>query len=243
MAPKSSVRSESKSTGWRITLGSAIFSTVLGLSNPVAALPSIGVSHGETLQYQEKYEPAGITADRLVIKVNDALFSGFQVRNKILELTFTGQITVESLKNMFEFHSKNEGFNISLAALARCIKEVPVSLSLIAPRLTAIPSIRIAKQEILKETINRLAGVVGTERFYAKITGVLCQRSAEFGFFRDGYAVPDGSKEDLTLRGKYKTHVINPGIAEVFGAFTQVESAIDTVKEGNKLKARYIMER
>ncbi len=252
VAPKSTVRRESKSSGWRITLGSAIFSAVLGMNNPINALPSIGVMHSENVSYQERYEPVGLSADQLIIKVNDALFSGFQVRSKILEPTSTGQVTVESLRNMFESHSKNESFNTCLAALASCIKEVPVSPSFIDPRLTALPSIRIAKQEILEETIDRLAGVVGTERFYAKITGVLYQRSAEFGLFRDSYAVPTGSeniegaqrfKEDITLRSKHKTHVINPGIAEVFGAFTQVESAINTIKEVNKLKAHYVMER
>ena len=106
------------------------------------------------------------------------MFSGSQIRSKVVEMIVTGDLTIESLRDILKEENSNSAINGSLAAVFSSVHKIDNRATL-DPKLGAIPTLRIADEEEITEKVNTLAELVGEEKFYLKVGGLLYQRGAD----------------------------------------------------------------
>lgn len=130
----------------------------------VSGLPSLNVHEASGHTEQRTNSPTTINVDQLFVRVNHAVFSGTQIRAKLVDAIIKGSLTIESVLDTFR--STHSGLDLSTTG-----------------------DVRIADQEKVKEKINAIANLVGTQQFYLQVGQTLLTRSAEYGLRPDGTVV------------------------------------------------------
>ena len=74
------------------------------------------------------------------------MFSGSQIRSKVVEMIATGDLTIESLHDILKEENSNSAINGSLAAVFSNVHKIEDRATL-DPKLGAIPTLRIADEE------------------------------------------------------------------------------------------------
>ena len=103
-------------------------------------------------------------------------------------------MTIESLRDILKEENSNSAINGSLAAVFSSVHKIEDRATL-DPKLGAIPTLRIADEEEITEKVNTLAELVGEEKFYLKVGGVLYQRGADVGLKPDGLVTKSESEK------------------------------------------------
>ncbi len=130
------------------------------------SLPTLSVHESSGHTEQTTHTPTTVTVDKLFLRVNNAVFSGTQIRAKLVDAIIKGSLTIESVLDTFRSTHKSLDFSTS-------------------------GDFRIEDQEKVKDKINAIASLVGTQQFYLQVGQTLLTRSAEYGFR------PDGSVADV----------------------------------------------
>ncbi|MDR2067389.1 MAG: hypothetical protein LBP41_00140, partial [Holosporaceae bacterium] len=113
---------------------------------------------------------------------------------------------------------------------------VPGSDGFMHPAFSAVPTIRIADEEAMSRKIHEVAEMVGIERFYLTVGGLLHKKSAMVGLKPDGVVVRSDAEriqagrileEKVREAESHKRTVINPSIAE----FTAMMGQIDELQQ------------
>jgi hypothetical protein len=130
----------------------------------VSGLPSLNVHEASGHTEQRTNSPTTINVDQLFVRVNHAVFSGTQIRAKLVDAIIKGSLTIESVLDTFR--STHSGLDLSTTG-----------------------DVRIADQEKVKRKINAIANLVGTQQFYLQVGQTLLTRSAEYGLRPDGTVV------------------------------------------------------
>jgi len=241
-APKHTIDTHTETSGYSISLSpAALLSAYLNpaLLTITACLPNVSVVNQSGTSSQTTHTPMTMNANDLFIRCNDAVFSGSTIHAKTLEALITGDLTIESLADMFQSESTNSNFGIALSGIASLMQTIPsdVSGTFQDPRLKAIPSIRIADEEVLSLKVRQLASLVGTERFYLTVGKTLYKKSAEVGLKPDGVVTRTADEriqagrvleEKVQEIESHKRSVFNPSIAEFV-------SMMSNIAELNKL--------
>lgn len=182
----------SNTEGFSVMFGFTPFMPLI-LANPgigmaAGMLPMVDIQNSEGERFAKTYIPSTLTADRLVIRADDVVYSGSQIRAKIVDAIITGSLTIESLKGVFKEHSSSKGFGTCLSSVFNTVSGQTSGLS----ALSGFPSIRIAKRDLIEENLDALASFVGEEEFYLKVGGDLINRGAVVGLVPDGKLVSNG---------------------------------------------------
>ena len=159
------------------------------------------------------------------------MFSGSQIRSKSIEMIVSGDLTIESLRDTFMAEGSSSAISGSLAAVFSSIHKID-SRAVLDPRLSTIPTLRIADELEITEKVNQLAQLIGTEKFYLKVAGLLYKKGAEAGLKPDGILTKTDQEKIEALRilsenipeiHVSKKSVINPSIGELVACMTQVD--------------------
>jgi hypothetical protein len=140
--------------------GGGVSTNLLTLS----ALPTVSVHESAGHTEQKTHTPTTINVDQLFVRVNHAVFSGTQIQAKIVDAIIKGSLTLESVLDTFR--SSHSSLDLS-----------------------TIGDVRVADREVVKEKVNQIANLVGTQQFYLQVGETLLTRSAEYGLKPDGAVV------------------------------------------------------
>ena len=159
------------------------------------------------------------------------MFSGSQIRSKVVEMIVRGDLTIESLRDILKEENSNSAINGSLAAVFSSVHKIDNRATL-DPKLGAIPTLRIADEEEIIEKVNTLAELVGEEKFYLKVGGLLYQRGADVGLKPDGLVTKSESEKieaerilnaNIPEKHSHKRKVINPTVGELVACMGQID--------------------
>jgi hypothetical protein len=220
ISPRATVEQHSRSSGWAISFSPLI---LLNLALPatalswVASLPTLSFQNASSDGHWESVLPSQFRANELFIRCDNAVFSGSQVEAKLLELMVTGQIRIEALTDLFQGHSRQRNFALSLSAAFGAIQSIPRAERLpIDSGLSAVPQFSIAREDELLERVHQAAALVGHEQFLLQVGKLLHTR---------GVLIPDGHvqlaegaqrvDEPVPERQEHHRHVFNPCISEL----------------------------
>jgi hypothetical protein len=98
--------------------------------------------------------------------------------------------------------------------------------------VAAVPTIRIADEEAMSRKIHEVAQMVGTERFYLTVGGLLHKKGATVGLKPDGVVVRNDAErinagkileEKVQESESHKRTVINPAVAEFVAMMGQID--------------------
>ena len=103
-------------------------------------------------------------------------------------------MTIESLRDILKEENSNSAINGSLAAVFSSVHKIDNRATL-DPKLGSIPTLRIADEDEITEKVNTLAELVGEEKFYLKVGGLLYQRGADVGLKPDGLVTKSESEK------------------------------------------------
>ena len=153
-------------------------------------------------------------------------------------------MTIESLRDILKEENSNSAINGSLAAVFSSVHKIDNRATL-DPKLGAIPTLRIADEEEIIEKVNTLAELVGEEKFYLKVGGLLYQRGADVGLKPDGLVTKSESEKieaerilnaNIPETHSHKRKVINPTVGELVACMGQID-------EFKQIRAQFITER
>jgi hypothetical protein len=202
------------------------------LSAKLACLPNVAVHDSDGRSRAETHAPTIMNCNDLFIRCDNAVFSGSTIHAKTLEMIVSGDLTIETLTDLFRSESSSRDFGVCLGAIASLTQDVKFDGRFVDPRLGAIPTIRIADEEHLSRKVQELAKLVGTEKFYLTVGGTLYKKGAVVGLRPDGVVVrSDAEKisagrvleEKVREVDQHKRRVINPAIGEFVAMMGQVD--------------------
>ncbi|MDR2598241.1 MAG: hemagglutinin repeat-containing protein [Holosporales bacterium] len=234
-APKYTGSQESETSGWSVSLNPAALlgaGLMPGAATAIGALPSVSVVERDGTTSTTRHLPMQFEADELFVRCNDAVFSGSTIRAKMIDMIVAGDMTVETLLNTFRAESSNTQVSGSIAAIFGAVKGVKLDRSLDAS-LAPIPAFRIAEEEVIKDKINTVASIVGTEKFYLKVGELLYNKC---GMISDGVVAGRRVDEPVRERNEHNRTVINPSVGEFVACMAQVE-------EFNEIRQQYMTQR
>ena len=246
-APKYEATQTTETEGFSVSLSpAALLSAAIapGIASNLACLPSVSVSESEEHIERTAYLPMKFNANRLFVQCDNAVFSGSQIRAKVIEMIVMGDLTIESLRDSFKSESNSDTINESLAALFSSVHKVD-NRAILDPKLGAVPTLRIADEEEITEKVNTLAELIGEEKFYLKVGGLLYQKGSEIGLKPDGLVTKTESekieaekilKANIPETHIHKRHVINPTVGELVACMGQID-------EFKQVRAQFITER
>jgi hypothetical protein len=104
----------------------------------------------------------------------------------------------------------------------------------IDPRLGAVPTIRIADEERLTDSIDRAAALIGKDVFYLKVGELLYNKG---GMISDGAIAGRRVDEAVPTRDEKHKRVINPMVGELVSMMGQVEEFKEIRDEVRKIEA------
>jgi hypothetical protein len=219
---------------WHISLVPTAF--IPGLGTGMAALmPTISVASGSGTAKTQVYDPMTLSANKLIIRCNDAVFRGTTIRGKVVDMIINNDMAVESLVNMFQSTERNDSFNVSLSALSSLASEVKALTW--DQKLAAVPSIRQEKIEELHRSVDTVAQVVGMEEFYLKVGGTLYTKRAEIGLRPDGFVSKNAAERiEVNRRIEEELREINFRSRQVFNTAAVSEFG-NMVGKINQLRA------
>lgn len=125
-----------------------------------------------------------------MIRCNDAIFSGTQIRSKVVDAIVNGKLTVECLTNLFERRTKNTDIEIDINSLYNSVLNDKTPETLFE-KLHLLTTIRVANQKVIEKKVDALAQIIGIEYFYIKVAEFfyshpdLIELRGEFNFFID----------------------------------------------------------
>jgi hypothetical protein len=240
-APKHEISQKTETSGWSISLSPAALLTAglafvtpvgIGLTETLGCLPNVAVHDSDGNASSTTYAQQVLTAGDLFVRCDNAVFSGSTIHAKTLEMIVSGDLTVETLANTFHSESSSRDFGLCLGAIASLTQDVKVDNRFVDPRLGAVPTIRIADEEALSVKVQQLAKIVGTERFYLTVGGLLHKKSAEVGLKPDGVVVRNDAEriqagrvleEKVREVESHSRRVINPAVGEFVAMMSQVD--------------------
>ena len=216
-----------------------------GVGSTLACLPGVGLSKSDGHAESTANIPMQFNANKLFIQCDNAVFSAAQIRAKAIEMIVTGDLTIESLRDTFKSESNSSEINGSLAAVFSTVHGSTNYRSTIDPKLGIIPHLRVAEEEEITKKVNALAGIVGTEKFYLKVGGLLYKKGADVGLKPDGLVA--NSKEEQIEANRilsetvpsehhHKRKVINPSLGELVAATGQID-------EFRSIRAQFMTQR
>lgn len=233
-APEHTVEQEAKTRGWSVSLSPAavLGASLGGISPAVGFLPNVAVQKADSKFKQRSPQPMVLTCDDLFIRCDDVVFSGSKIRSRLLEMIVTGDLKIETLLGEFLSESNSSAISASLGALYGAVKNIDSAPSLRDPRLGAVPRMRFASEEQLLRKVSALAELVGTEKFYLKVGGLLHKVGATVGLKPDGVVVRSEAEkieagrvleEKIQECERHKKHVFNPAVGEFFAMMSQID--------------------
>jgi hypothetical protein len=215
----------------------------------LACLPNVSVQQSDGSSSSTTHIPQVLTADDLFIHCNNAVFSGSKIHARLMEAIVDGSLTIETLTDEFRSDSHSTAIGGSLAAISGMLMDVkpdrlyapqpssvPRSDGFMHPAFSAVPTMRIADEEAMSRKIREVAEMVGTERFYLTVGGLLHKKGATVGLRPDGVVVRDDAEkitagrileEKVREAESHRRSVINPSIAE----FTAMMGQIDELQQ------------
>ncbi|KAH0790225.1 hypothetical protein GPJ56_005798 [Histomonas meleagridis] len=231
-SPKHTIEQSSKTKGFNISLSPIAFIEAC-ISPTIGTLPNISVFESEVSFDQTNHSNMIIEAGDLFIRCNDAIFRGSTIRANVIEMLVSGNLTIETIKDLFKSESNNTQISSSLSSINSLIQGVKVDNSILNPKLGVVPTIRIADEECLQERINKVSQLIGIEKFYLKVGELLYNKGA---IISDG--VISGKRIDEKVDEKTEKHqkVINPCIGELV-------TMIGQVNEFKEVQQKYITQR
>ena len=203
-----------------------------GVGSTLACLPGVGLSKSDGHAESTANIPMQFNANKLFIQCDNAVFSAAQIRAKAIEMIVTGDLTIESLRDTFKSESNSSEINGSLAAVFSTVHGSTNYRSTIDPKLGIIPHLRVAEEEEITKKVNALAGIVGTEKFYLKVGGLLYKKGADVGLKPDGLVTNSKAEqieaerilsETVPSEHHHKRKVINPSLGELVAAMGQID--------------------
>ncbi|MDR1432946.1 MAG: hypothetical protein LBI61_01215 [Puniceicoccales bacterium] len=235
-APKHSVSQSESVEGWSVSFSPAAILGALVLpvtaSTVMAALPTVAVQSGERDGTSVKTMPMKLSASAIFIRCNDAVFSGSQISAKAVDAIVSGKLTVQSIGNLFSSHGKQSVVGVSLSALAGMVHDVSIDRSIMDHSLGAVPTIRIANREEVSKQVDKVADLVGSEKFFLKVGELLYNSGAEIGLRPDGTVTRSGEEkieagkvlnERIKEVHRQSESVINPAIGEIVAMIGQID--------------------
>jgi hypothetical protein len=233
-APVHKIEERRKSSGWRVSFGAGgVLAAFLCGAPFVAALPLVSVSEESSFTQSETVKPATLTADNLFINVGNAVYSGGQIKAKALKAIARGNVTIETMTDLFKTESHRTDVGVSLAGLFSAFTNVPAPGAFLggATALSAVPSMCFASEKVVSEKFDQAAKVVGLKDFYMKVGGLLHTKSAETGLTPDAYITSSEKEhieagrilnENVHTEHKEDHTVFNPCLAELLTLESQV---------------------
>jgi hypothetical protein len=177
-----------------------------------------------------------LRADDLFIRCGNAVFSGSKIHARLMEAIVNGSLTIETLTDEFRSDSHFTAIGGSLAAISGMLRDVkvdrlyapqassvPGSDGVVSPAFSAVPTMRIADEEAMSRKIREVAQMVGTERFYLTVGGLLHKKGAMVGLKPDGIVVRNDAEriqagrvleEKIHEAESHRRSIINPSVAE-----------------------------
>ncbi len=231
-APKHEVKQEVKTSGYSITFSPDSFLTAcFSPQAMVGAMPNVSVIEMESRSQLSENIAQVINADDLFVRCDDAVFSGSQIRARLIDAIVTNDLTIEDLRNEFRSESHDQSIGVELSGIASMIHNVDLGIGFGDPRLKAIPRIRFAEEHELSRRVQHLASLVGTEKFYLTVGKLLYKKSAEVGLRPDGVVVKSDAEkisagkileEKLSETQEHDRRVVNPCVAEFISMMSEV---------------------
>jgi hypothetical protein len=240
-APKHEITSKTETRGWSISLSpAALLSAALAFTTPagigaaegLACLPNIAVHESDGSSSSTTHAPQMLNAGDLYVRCDNAVFRGSTIHAKTLEMLVSGDLTVETLANEFRSESNSRDISACLGAIAGLTQEVALDHRFLDPSLSAVPAIRIAEEEALSVKVQELAKIVGEDRFYLTVGGLLYKKGAEVGLKPDGVVARNDAEkitagqvleEKVREVESHKRTVINPSISEFMAMMNQID--------------------
>lgn len=229
------VKQNIETNGWSISFSPVnIIQSIASCGlTPTAFLPSIGIQDFEMMSNCSQVVPMTLEANELYIRCNNAVFKGSKIRSRLLDMIVTGDLTIESLIDEFKSESHNSSFNMNLSALANLATSNAPFKGLDDQRLGAIPGLSISDEKRLSKKVNKIAQLVGEEKFYLKVGNILYNKGALIGLTPDGVAFKNRSmneqieankivNETISQYNSYSKKVINPSLNEFFSMMSQI---------------------
>ncbi len=236
-APKHTIDQYVRTSGWSLSFSpTALLSSIIApmstLPTILSVMPAVGIQSGHGSEQTEENLPMRLSANEIIIRCDDALFSGAQIKAALVNAVVQGTLTLESLTNLFDSTGKHNAVNAGLSAMFSAVTNVTIDRSVFDHTLSAVPNIRVADDSVLSEKIDTVAQLVGTERFYLKVGELLYTNRTEIGL-RPGGTVIKPEDEQIIADKKQETiihetndekhRVINPSFGEIFALKGQVD--------------------
>jgi hypothetical protein len=247
-APKHTVTQTQETTSWSVSLSpAALLGAYLapGLPTALGCLPNVAVQQSDGTSSSTTHAPTILRADDLSIHCDNAVFSGSKIHARLMEAIVDGSLTIETLTDEFRSDSHSTAIGGSLAAISGMLRDVkvdplyapqtssvPGSDGFIHPAFSAVPTLRIADEEAMSQKIREVARMVGTERFYLTVGGLLHKKGAMVGLKPDGVVVRSNAErinagrileEKVREAESHKRTVINPAIGEFVAMMSQID--------------------
>jgi hypothetical protein len=253
-APKHAVIQTTETHGWSVSLSpAALLGAALAFATPggigameaLSCLPNVAVHESGGSSSSTAHVPAILKADDLFIRCDNAVFSGAKIHSRLMEAIVTGDLTVESLADEFRSESHSTDIGISLAAIGGLVQDVkidrlyvpqtssvPGSDGFIHPAFSAVPTMRFADEDAMSLKVLEVAQMVGQERFYLTVGGLLHKKGATVGLKPDGVVVRNDAErisagrtleERVHEAESHHRTVINPAIGEFVAMMNQVD--------------------
>jgi adhesin HecA-like repeat protein len=147
-------------------------------------IPSVSFQQTNHSVAQSTHRNTHIDANQVFIRVNDLLFSGVNLKAKLIDAVVRNQLTIQSVADWFHEELDGVGFTFD--------------------GIDTLPDFRYERREKKQAKINEIANIVGTQQFYLKVGQHLIARSAEFGL------QPDGTKVTHLKTIDGKTYYLRP---------------------------------
>jgi hypothetical protein len=237
-ASQHSVEQRVDTKGWSISFSpaailGALVANATMIPTALSILPSPSVQKSTQATQSAHSAPMVLHANELFLRCNDAVFSGSNIRAAVVHAIVGGNLTVESLTDLFDSAGKQGNIGASLSALAGLVSEVKLERAVMDHGLGAIPNIRIANQGAVEKKLDEIAQFIGTEKFYLKVGELLYSKGAEIGLRPDGLVTKSDDeridagrilREQAQEVHRRRERVINPAIGEFVAMMSQVDA-------------------
>lgn len=197
-----------------------------------AILPNISVNKcGQNIFSSTPYSMI-LNCDDLFIQCDDVIFSGSKIHSRLLEMIVTGNLTIETLTNEFHADTHSAEIGASLATIYAEVNKINSASDLDNLKIGSFPNMRFANESDLSRKISALAELVGKEKFYLTVGGLLYIKGATIGLDPDGVVIHDDAEkinarkileEKVEEAEHHKKHVINPAISEFCSMMSQID--------------------